>query len=271
DFVAIVKEKVQPVRKRQLHAEVLPGSLDFKEFFQQYGHSVAGLGGYDAQDGDCILLVKHLTNSGSLSQPPLTILPASFAKRLEKPLEVLPRNLLAERARKEWERFAPGPVRTVTVKQAAKAAEAPKQAARKRKADDIFSGESAGQGILAMPPDTVAEVPIAAEQPGPAEGPKWPERPTFAGRQKKGSETQQAKFDEMKAKFYGNVPEELWKDPCERRFWKAYTDAEAKGPVQDSSFFSEFVDAEKSKRPARAGNRGGRGRGLGRGKAATRH
>ena len=56
---------------------------------------------YEHNGHDCILLVKHLTNSESLSQRPLTLLPAHFAKMLEKPLEVLPRNLLSDRAKKE--------------------------------------------------------------------------------------------------------------------------------------------------------------------------
>ena len=51
---------------------------------------------------DCILLVKHLTNSSSLSQRPMTFLPASFAGRLEKPIAVLSRNLLEERAVREF-------------------------------------------------------------------------------------------------------------------------------------------------------------------------
>ena len=43
DFVRIVKEKVKPVRKRELVAEHLPGSLNWKEYFAQYGLYIAGL------------------------------------------------------------------------------------------------------------------------------------------------------------------------------------------------------------------------------------
>lgn len=56
---------------------------------------------YDVNDNDCILLVKHLVNSESLSQKPMTLLPVAFASRLTSPLEALPRNLLSDRAKKE--------------------------------------------------------------------------------------------------------------------------------------------------------------------------
>lgn len=56
---------------------------------------------YPHAEDDCILLVKYLVNSESLSQKPLTFLPAHFVQKLTKPLACLPRNLLSERARKE--------------------------------------------------------------------------------------------------------------------------------------------------------------------------
>ena len=57
---------------------------------------------YVHNPSDCILLVKHLCNSASLSQRPITLLPTTFAKLLEKPVGVLPRNLLvAERTARE--------------------------------------------------------------------------------------------------------------------------------------------------------------------------
>lgn len=37
DFVNIAKEKVQPVRKRELRVEMLEGSLDWKTHFHQLG------------------------------------------------------------------------------------------------------------------------------------------------------------------------------------------------------------------------------------------
>ena len=57
---------------------------------------------YAFHPDDCILLVKYLVNSQSLSQPPLAALPVKFAERLIKNLESLPRNLLSDRAQKEF-------------------------------------------------------------------------------------------------------------------------------------------------------------------------
>ena len=39
----IIQEKVVPVRKRELRAEILPGSLDWKEYYEQYGLNVQGI------------------------------------------------------------------------------------------------------------------------------------------------------------------------------------------------------------------------------------
>lgn len=60
---------------------------------------------YKHCDTDCILLVKHLVNSQSLSQPPLTLLPAEFLKKIQQELESLPRNILSDRAKKELHGF----------------------------------------------------------------------------------------------------------------------------------------------------------------------
>ena len=57
---------------------------------------------YEKRPNDCILLVKHLVNSESLSQPPLVLLPADFQKYIQHPVEALPLNLIADRARKEY-------------------------------------------------------------------------------------------------------------------------------------------------------------------------
>lgn len=43
DFVSVVKQKIQPVRKRELRAEVLQGGLDFKDYYHQLGIYVSGL------------------------------------------------------------------------------------------------------------------------------------------------------------------------------------------------------------------------------------
>lgn len=56
---------------------------------------------YAHKDNDCVLLVKHLANSNSLSQAPITFLPAEFFGKLVQSLQVLPRNALQDRAKKE--------------------------------------------------------------------------------------------------------------------------------------------------------------------------
>ncbi|CAK9118245.1 unnamed protein product [Durusdinium trenchii] len=57
---------------------------------------------YNCSETDCVLLVKQLVNSESLSQPPTVCLPGDFGKRLKAPLEGLPRNLVSDRAKKEF-------------------------------------------------------------------------------------------------------------------------------------------------------------------------
>jgi len=57
---------------------------------------------YKHHPSDCILLVKHLVNSPSLSQSPMVLLPMEFHKLLKKGVEALPRKLIADRAKKEF-------------------------------------------------------------------------------------------------------------------------------------------------------------------------
>lgn len=60
---------------------------------------------YKHSPDDAILLVKFLVNSESLSQPPLTLVPAAFVPKMSKAVASLPRNLLSERAKKELHGF----------------------------------------------------------------------------------------------------------------------------------------------------------------------
>ena len=57
---------------------------------------------YQHSPDDCIVLLKYLVNSESLSQPPVTFVPAAFVQKCTTGLAALPRNLLSERARKEF-------------------------------------------------------------------------------------------------------------------------------------------------------------------------
>ena len=43
DFVQIIRDRVTPARKRSLHAEVLDGSLNWKQYYDQYGVHLSGL------------------------------------------------------------------------------------------------------------------------------------------------------------------------------------------------------------------------------------
>ena len=56
---------------------------------------------YSMSDADCVMLVKHLVNSVSLSQAPFVFLPESFKSYLKEDLQAMPRNILQDRAKKE--------------------------------------------------------------------------------------------------------------------------------------------------------------------------
>ena len=64
-------------------------------------HNAQSKENYPHAGNDCVLMVKHLVNSESLSQKPLVFLPASFEGLVKQPLQALPRNLIQERAKKE--------------------------------------------------------------------------------------------------------------------------------------------------------------------------
>ncbi|CAL1129947.1 unnamed protein product, partial [Cladocopium goreaui] len=243
--------EVKPSRNRELRAELLTGSLNWKEYYQQYDIYMSGLDLplYDDKTGDswapmeipgedyphdgadCILLLKHLVNSESLSQQPLTLLPSSFAAKLVKPLVSLPRNLLSDRAQKEWERFAPGPVQAVAVapEKKPKLDEAGNPIKKRRgrqlkdpnaapkKGGDVFADQSEVVS-LAMPPQEPEPMAIDSEA-----APSPPSRATFAGRTRLGSEEFQTQWDTRRDMYYKMVPTEFWKDPLERQFWSMCT------------------------------------------------
>ncbi|CAL1166531.1 unnamed protein product [Cladocopium goreaui] len=273
DFVAIINEKVKPVRNRELRAEILVGSLNWRDYYVQYGTDMAGLvtkpnsdlsvnhcwrfirraEDYPFHPDDCILLVKYLVNSQSLSQPPLAALPVKFAERLIKNLESLPRNLLSDRAKKElhgfnvhiikdanvrqdwqsvsepiwwfsrdtralclapnpegWERFAPGPVQTVTILPSKKdhATKQPRKRGRAPRASgpgeqQIFA-EKSSVASVAVPPQVDAEEPEPPQPSAvatPAQPPP-PERATFAGRTGVGSDEFRTSWNDRRAMYY---------------------------------------------------------------------
>ncbi|CAK9049340.1 Uncharacterized protein SCF082_LOCUS27352 [Durusdinium trenchii] len=347
DFVQVILENVKPARGRKLKAELLPGTLDFKSYVSQLGVEVAGLVNTyhdvadpnhcwrfirrsdlpvydDATDeswvpveipgedyphdaSDCVLLVKHLVNSPSLSQSPLVLLPASFQKLLKKPLEALPRKLVADRARKEWEKFAPGPVKKVTVTQGNHADAVPKKRGRPRKKPEPVVGEkpegeilnepakkaktsraaaikAQGEGEIVFGPSSRKRgtvVPPAPADPCPIIGdgmgsnardgmPPWPTRATFAGR-KKPTDTESAKlFDSRREKFYQLAPSTLWRDGKERVYWKLCVEHESaeKGIEEFLKKENACPDASSHGPAASRGRVAGRGKGGGKCKAA---
>ncbi|CAK9057392.1 Uncharacterized protein SCF082_LOCUS30949 [Durusdinium trenchii] len=347
DFVQVILENVKPARGRKLKAELLPGTLDFKSYVSQLGVEVAGLVNTyhdvadpnhcwrfirrsdlpvydDATDeswvpveipgedyphdaSDCVLLVKHLVNSPSLSQSPLVLLPASFQKLLKKPLEALPRKLVADRARKEWEKFAPGPVKKVTVMQGNHADAVPKKRGRPRKKPEPVVGEkpegeilnepakkaktsraaaikAQGEGEIVFGPSSRKRgtvVPPAPADPCPIIGdgmgsnardgmPPWPTRATFAGR-KKPTDTESAKlFDSRREKFYQLAPSTLWRDGKERVYWKLCVEHESaeKGIEEFLKKENACPDASSHGPAASRGRVAGRGKGGGKCKAA---
>ncbi|CAJ1382321.1 unnamed protein product [Effrenium voratum] len=257
DFVRIIQENVRPVRNRILKVELMSGSLDYKKYYEQYGVNVGGLESYSMSDADCVMLVKHLVNSVSLSQAPLVFLPESFSSYLKEDLQAMPRNILQDRAKKEWEKFAPGPIREVKVQQGDFPNPEPKKRGRKRKAANVFQGQSS------KGPDTVPAVPavLDAAQQVPEERPPWPTRATFAGRKQPQDEGGKATFLERRERFYQCMDVRYWKDGLEREFWRLC--GSTHDLDQACKMFMNKMEPGVDNNPGK-----GRGRGKGRGKKA---
>ncbi len=60
---------------------------------------------YEHRDNDAVMLVKELVSSSCLSQQPLVVLPCDYLGRITNTLKGMPRNVLADRARKEFRVF----------------------------------------------------------------------------------------------------------------------------------------------------------------------
>lgn len=71
-------------------------------YHQKLDACAPALKDYEPHPNDAVLLAKELVNSSTLSQPPTVVLPVDFLSRLAQPLGALPRNALADRARKEF-------------------------------------------------------------------------------------------------------------------------------------------------------------------------
>lgn len=204
-----------------------------------------------------------------------------------------------------WERYAPGPVREITVAKAKVKAE-PKRG-RKRKTpevpeeevddptvrDGVFSAKSTNG--LAVPPEAPSEIPNLSNVPEESEVDTTPipTRATFAGRIRKGSVQHQLDFDARRTKFYEWVPSSFWKDHLEQEFWAKCVESEnmevaiksflidlgfdpskikprtAAAEVQKAKAKANAKSKATAEKPKNPGRGRARGRGRGRGKSAV--
>ena len=130
----------------------------------------------------------------------------------------------------KWEKFAPGPVRRVTVASAPLADPAqPKKRGRPPKRKDetiapkegeqIFGPMSKRRSQVVPPIDAVVPVDLFVASGAPSGAPPekvaWPTRATFAERKKPGGEEAAMVFETRRSKFYESVPSDLWRDGLE--------------------------------------------------------
>lgn len=164
-----------------------------------------------------------------------------------------------------WEKFAPGPVRLITVgpdksapqvddkgqprpkgkpgrpRKDPNAKAQPKAAGRKRKAqpqDEVFTGERLESPMVAVPAaisgngdngDTLFQNHGAEPASQAVENPEssWPTRSTFAGRNNNGDV-----WEERRSAFYKSIPKTHWKDGEERKFWRLCVDSSVDDAVK---------------------------------------
>ena len=182
-----------------------------------------------------------------------------------------------------WERFAPGPVRAVSVIPEKPGQARPKGKAKakakgkgvKRKAED-----QSAEIFRADEPNTEPSVAVPAEdqglpEPGANEAPvdppafPLPERSNFAGRTKPNTPAGLKIFEERRDKFYASLPAHFWRDKLQREYWLLCNETPDDLDAAIAKFREKHPEDAVNPRPAAA--RGGRGRGRGRGKATARH
>lgn len=204
-----------------------------------------------------------------------------------------------------WEKFAPGPVRVVTVgpdktmkdQRTPQDPPEPKRRGRKRKGpekkpDDVFTGDLVGGGGVTVPmvatdddalfgaDNSTGSIPNEALPPQNPQ-PAWPTRATFAGRKNTG-----AVWEQRRAAFYQSIPSSHWKDALERDFWNlcasesTLDDAVQKFLAKEVPSPSDAQPRCEPKRSAKAKAKAksaakkllkepGKGRGRGRGKGRS--
>lgn len=208
-----------------------------------------------------------------------------------------------------WERYAPGPVRAITVAKA-KAKGEPKARGRKRKntedPEEVIDDPTVHDGVyaskstsgVAVPPEPPSEIPdlsTAAPEESEVDTTPFPTRATFAGRNRKGSVQHELDFDARRTKFYEWVPSSFWKDHFERAFWAKCVESEnmevaiksflidlgfdpskikprtaaAKDPKAKASSKAKAKSKATAEKPKSQGRGRARGRGRGRGNSAV--
>lgn len=206
-----------------------------------------------------------------------------------------------------WERYAPGPVRVITVAKA-KAKGEPKARGRKRKntedPEEVIHDPTVHDGVyaskstsgVAVPPEPPSEIPDLSTAPEQSEvdTTPFPTRATFAGRNRKGSVQHELDFDARRTKFYEWVPSSFWKDHFERAFWAKCVESEnmevaiksflidlgfdpskikprtaAKDPKAKASSKAKAKSKATTEKPKIQGRGRARGRGRGRGNSAV--
>ena len=205
-----------------------------------------------------------------------------------------------------WEKFAPGPVRSVTVSKGGDPGE-PKRRGRppKRKddshhaepevpevkpleGDQVFGPRSKKRSTVVPPPveETMSPVAPRTIDFGAGDTQPWATRATFAGRKKPDNPEAAGVFEARRSKFYGSVPSHFWKDGLERLFWNKCVASDSMDVAMDEFLKDQGVVPSSSQETSRKGRgRGGakakdnsktkskepgrhRGRGRGRGKGA---
>ena len=191
-----------------------------------------------------------------------------------------------------WEKFAPGPVKKVTITHNhPDALPKPKGRPRKRPAEStivkpkgdgemVFGHRSKKRGPVVPPPedgnaddvlgDAEPSPPVDVEpNPSASSGvarPSWPTRATFAGRKKPTDKEAANLFDSRREKFYQLAPSTLWRDGKEREYWKLCVQFDSCDKGITEFLKKEGVCPDPTPLPPGHGRAAGRGKGKGKGR-----
>ena len=191
-----------------------------------------------------------------------------------------------------WEKFAPGPIRAVTVAQSGDPS-VPKRKGRppKRKGqngddgnhaepsevkplegEQVFGPRSKKRGVTVPAVEEVMS-PVAPRtidfgSPETTQHQPWPTRSTFAGRKKPDNKEAADVFEARRSKFYGSAPSHVWKEGRERSFWTKRVELDNLDSAMEKCLNEQGV--QSSSCPAASPKGKGRGRGRGAAKAKAK-